>query len=126
MQAVYEHTVTAELTQAADRARVLIHANARVYLVTNEPCPKLWFSEMCYAGDYLDLAPSNNARSQKAYATYSAKAKELLDAGNRISNIDVCKAIQKPPGWGCRYWRRFFQEWQECLEGVRKVRWKDP
>ena len=40
MQAVYEHTVTAELTQAADRARVLIHPASTVYLLTNEPCPR--------------------------------------------------------------------------------------
>jgi hypothetical protein len=126
MQAVYEHTTTAELTQAADRARVLIHKNARVYLVTNEPCPSLWFAEMCYAADYLDLAPSGNARAEKAYATYLAKVKEMLDAGGRVGNIDVCKALGKAPGWGCRYWRRFYQEMGDALEGIRKVRWKRP
>ena len=56
MQAIYDHTVTAELTHAADRARVLIHRGATVYVVTNEPCPKLWFAELCFAGDFLDLS----------------------------------------------------------------------
>ena len=51
VQAVYEHTVTAELTHAADRARVLIHRKATLYLVTNEPCAKLWFAKKCFATD---------------------------------------------------------------------------
>ena len=109
-----------------DRARVLIHKNARVYLVTNEPCPQLWFAEMCYAGDFLDLAPAANVNREKAYAQYLAAAKKLLDAGGRIGNVDVCRTLGKRPGWGYRYWRRFYEEMHDALEGVRKVRWKPP
>jgi hypothetical protein len=126
MRAVYEHTVTAELTQAADRARVLIHEGARVYLVTNEPCPRLWFVETCYAGDFLDLTGQQAPRSDcaKNYAAYEAKAKELLDAGGRIGNADVCRALGKRPCAGLRYWQRFVELYGDALEGARKFRWK--
>jgi hypothetical protein len=126
MQAVYEHTVTAELTHAADRARVLVHQEAVVYLVTNEPGPRLWFSEMCFADELLDL--SNNKRRadfEAAYGEYEAKARELLDAGKAIRNADVCRAMNKNPGGGKRYWQRFFDEHKDALEGRRKVRWKE-
>ncbi|MGH7171501.1 MAG: hypothetical protein ACRELG_14595, partial [Gemmataceae bacterium] len=79
MQAVYDHTVTAELTHAADRARVLTHRNAAVFLVTSEPCPRLWFAEKCYAGDLLDLSGAKRSDFQQNYAAYEAKSIELLD-----------------------------------------------
>jgi hypothetical protein len=127
MQAVYDHTVTAELTHAADRARVLLHRDAVVYLLTNEPCPRLWFAEMCYASDLLDLSDDGGrADFRQNYAGYEAKAKELLDAGNSIGNADVCRALGRPrPGWGKRYWTRFLERFGDSLEGERKVRWKD-
>lgn len=127
MQAIYDQTVTAELTHAADRARVLIHHGATVYLVTNEPCPKLWFAERCMATDYLDLAPSNEGaqnRYEQAYQAYAAKTKELLDAGKIICNADVCRALERKPTWGHRYWRRFCKENGDAMEGERKKRWK--
>lgn len=125
MQAVYEHTVTAELTHAADRARVLIHKQARVYLVTNEPCPKLWFAEKCLAGEFLDLSPAARADCEKAYRAYEAKARELLDAGGLVGNADVCRAFDRKNTWGHRYWSRFLKEFGDALVGDRKVRWKD-
>jgi hypothetical protein len=125
MQAVYDHTVTAELTHAADRARVLCHKNAVVYLVTNEPCPKLWFAELCLAEEYLDLSGGTRADFVKNYAAYEAKARELLDAGKTIGNADVCRALGHPkPGWGWRYWGRFLEVHKDALQGERKVRWK--
>jgi hypothetical protein len=126
MQAVFEHTVTAELTQAADRARVLIHPQAVVYLATNEPCPHLWFAEMCYADELLDLsATGTRADFRLAYAAYSAKAAELLNEGKAIGNADVCRALGRKPGWGKRYWQQFLREMGDALEGERKVRWKE-
>jgi hypothetical protein len=124
MQAVYDHTVTAELTHAADRARVLIHRDAAVYLVTNEPCPQLWFVERCFAGDFLDLSPSPRADFQVAYAQYEAKARELLNQGRRIGNADVCRALDRKPGWGKRYWSVLLSKYADVLEGERKVKWK--
>jgi hypothetical protein len=124
MQAVYDHTVTAELTHAADRARVLIHRDATVYLVTNEPCPRLWFAEMCFAGDFLDLSRAPRSDFESAYQGYAAKAKELLDAGQAVGNADVCRAMGQRPCRGWRYWQRFLMDNGDALEGVRKVRWK--
>jgi hypothetical protein len=126
MQAVYEHTVTAELTHAADRARVLIHKHARVYLVTNEPCPILWFAELCLASDFLNLSEGQRARFEEACEVYEAKAKELLDLGMTICNADICRALERKPGWGKRYGRRFFTLNADALEGVKKFRWKNP
>jgi hypothetical protein len=126
MQGVYDHTVTAELTQAADRARVLIHSQAVVYLVTNEPCPRLWFAEKCLAGDYLDLMTKPRADFQRAYERYVAKVKELLAGGKSAGNADVCRALGHKGTWGHRYWRRFVAENRDGLEGERKVRWKEP
>jgi len=123
MQAVYAHKVTAELTHAADRARVLIHSSACVYLVTNEPCPRLPFVEMCYASDCFDLS-AYRAHFDRAYATYKAKAVELLNAGKTIGNADVCRALDQKHPWGWRYWRRFRQEKEDALEGDRKVKWR--
>jgi hypothetical protein len=124
MQAVYDHTVTAELTHAADRARVLIHRDAVVYLVANEPCPQLWFVERCFAGDLLDLSASPRADFQLAYERYEAKARELLDHGRLIGNADVCRALDRKPGWGKRYWSALQRKYADVLEGERKVRWK--
>jgi hypothetical protein len=125
MQAVYEHTVTAELTQAADRARVLIHPQAIVYLVTNEPCPRLWFAEMCYAGDLLDLLGRPRSDFEANYETYERKALELLNAGAWVCNADVCRALGKEDrGAGWRYWKAFRDHYGDALEGDRKVRWK--
>jgi hypothetical protein len=126
MQGVYDHTVTAELTQAADRARVLIHPGARVYLVTNEPCPKLWFAEMCYAGDLLDLSATAKPRSDFAanFAAYEEAAVRLLDARTRIGNADVCRELGRKPCAGWRYWKHFMDKYGDALEGERKVRWK--
>src|SRR5208282_2477393 len=115
MQAVYEHTVTAELTHAADRARVLVHEDATVYLVTNEPCRRLWFAEMCLADEFLDLYPKRRADFEKAYQAYEAKARELLDGGQPIGNADVCRAMGREPGWGKRYWRRFLDDFSDAL-----------
>jgi hypothetical protein len=125
MQAVYDHTVTAELTHAADRARVLIHPGGRVYLVTNEPCPRLWFAEMCLARDYLDLSGGPRADFAKACEEYEAKAQELLNAGRPIGNADVCRALGRKDSWGLRYWHAFLGKYGDALEGSRKVRWKD-
>jgi|GEM_PF-6661011 len=125
MQAVYEHTVTAELTHAADRARVLIHEGAVVYLATNEPCPKLWFVEMCYAGDLLDFSATRRAHFEEAYKGYEAKARQLLNEGRLIGNADVCRALDRKPGWGKRYWHQFLRSHKDALEGERKVRWKE-
>jgi hypothetical protein len=125
MQAVYEHTATAELTHAADRARVLIHESARVYLLTNELCPRLWFAEMAYAGELLDLTPGPRSDFRQACERYMAKAKELLDRGQRIGNADVCRALSQKPGWGKRYWVSFLEQNKDALEGRRKVRWKE-
>lgn len=124
MQSVYDHTVTAELTHAADRARVLIHPGAVVYLLTNEPCPKLWFAEMCYADDLLDLTAAPQARTEAAYRNYEAKVRELLDAGHKVGNAEVCRALERKPGWGKRYWQLFLRTYRDALEGERKVRWK--
>lgn len=125
MQAVYDHTVTAELTHAADRARVLLHESARVYLVTNEPCPKLWFAERCFAGDFLDLSARGiRADFEQNYQSYKAKAMEVLNAGGPAGNADVCRALGRKATWGHRYWRRFIGECGDALEGDRKVRWK--
>jgi hypothetical protein len=108
MQAIYEHTVTAELTQAADRARVLIHQDARVYLVTNEPSARLWFAEMCYAGDLLDLSGRPRSDFEENYAAYEKKEVELLNAGGCIGNADVCRAMgREKSGAGWRYWQTF-------------------
>jgi hypothetical protein len=111
MQAVYDHTVTAELTHAADRARVLIHDEAVVYLVTNEPCPRLWFAEQCYAADCLDLADARRGDFREHYAAYEAKALELLNAGGRVGNADVCRALSKQPSAGWRYWKAFREKY---------------
>jgi hypothetical protein len=124
MEAVYEHTVTAELTHAADRARVHIHRDASVYLITNEPCPKLWFAEMCYAADLLDLSGAHRGDFEKAYAAYEAKARELLDEGKRISNADVCRVLGHKNCQGWRYWKEFIKRYGDALEGERKVKWK--
>jgi hypothetical protein len=124
MQAVYEHTVTSELTQAADRARVLIHTAARVYLVTNEPCPLLWFAEMCYAGELLDLATRSRSDFEENYEGYEGKAVQLLNVGGWVGNADVCRAMGKKPGAGWRYWQAFRERQGDALEGERKVRWK--
>jgi hypothetical protein len=124
MQAVYDHTVTAELTHAADRARVLIHESATVYLVTNEPCPRLWFAEQCFAADCLDLTDERRADFQKNYTAYEAKAVELLNKGGLISNTDVCKAMDRKPSAGFRYWCAFKEKYRDALTGTRKVRWK--
>jgi hypothetical protein len=124
MQAVYDHTVTAELTHAADRARVLIHQDAVVFLVTNEPCPKLWFSEMAFGADLLDLAEQPRSDFERNSANYTAKAKELLDAGKMVGNADICRELGKNPCWGKRYWTSFRAANQDGLEGDRKVRWK--
>ncbi len=67
--------------QAADRARVLIHRNAVVFLVTNEPCPRLWFAEKCYAGDLLDLSPVRRTDFEQNYAVFEGKTLELLNRG---------------------------------------------
>jgi hypothetical protein len=126
MQAVYNHTVTAELTQAADRARVLIHNDAIVYLVTNEPCPKLWFAEMCFAEDLLDLSGrGTRADFGRNYAAYEDKARELLEGDRPVGNANVCRALGRNPGWGKRYWNRFLEKYGDALEGERKVRWKE-
>jgi hypothetical protein len=125
MTAVYNHTVTAELTHASDRARVLIHRDAIVYLVTNEPCPKFWFAEMCYASEYLDLSPGPRADFRAACDRYAAEAKKHLDAGKTIGNVDVCRAMGREPKWGSRYWREFLKVNADALEGDRKVKWKD-
>jgi hypothetical protein len=130
MQAIYNHTVTAELTHAVDRARVLIHQDATVYLVTNEPCPRLWFAEMCFANDLLDLSadcPDGRAdRFQAAYAKYAEKARQLLDArpSTGTGNADVCRALERRAGWGKRYWQKFIRQYGDSLEGARKKRWK--
>jgi hypothetical protein len=124
MRAIYDHTVTSELTHAADRARVLIHKEAVVYLVTNEPCPKLWFAEKCFAADYLDLSGRPRKDFQNNFATYAAKALELLKAGKTIGNADVCRAFDKKPTWGHRYWREFLTEYGDALEGERKFKLK--
>jgi hypothetical protein len=124
MQAIYDHTVTAELTHAADRARVLIHKEAVVYLVTNEPCPKLWFAEKCLAADYLDLSGGMRSDFRRNAATYEAKAMELLDGGKAVGNADVCRALGKTNAWGWRYWHAFLEKYGDALEGERKFRWK--
>jgi hypothetical protein len=124
MQSVYAQTVTAELVHAADRARVLVHPGARVYLVTNEPCPALWFAEVCLAGELLDLTPGPRADFARACAAFAAKAAELLNEGKSIGNADVCQALGRKPGWGLRYWRVFVDGHRDALEGGRKVRWK--
>lgn len=124
MQAIYNHTVTAELTQAADRARVLIHQDAVVYLVTNEPCPQLWFAEMCYAWDLLESRPVARADFEQNSTAFEEKALELLNAGQTIGNADVCRALDRKPGWGKRYWTAFNSKYSDSLEGTRKVRWK--
>jgi hypothetical protein len=125
MQAVYDHTVTAELTHAADRARVLIHRNAMVFLITNEPCPKLWFAERCYAGDLLDLSGTKRIDFLQNYSVYEAKAVSLLNSGKAIRNADVCQALDKKNSWGWRYWQRFLEKNEDALEGRRKVKWKE-
>lgn len=124
MQAIYDHTVTAELTHAADRARVLTQRNAAVYLVTNEPCPRLWFAEKCYATDLLDLSETKRADYAENYRTYEDKARELLNKGEAIGNADVCRALKKKNAWGWRYWQQFLARYEDALEGRRKMRWK--
>jgi len=122
MQAVYRHTTTAELTQAADRARVLIHKNARSIWSPTEPCPNLWFAEMCYASDYLDLTPAAAPRDV-AYATYFAKAKELLDAGGGSATSTFARAIENRPV-GMSLLGSLPSGDGRRLGGIRKVRWK--
>lgn len=124
MQAVYDHTVTAELTHAADRARVLSHRNTVVFLVTTEPCPRLWFAEKCYAGDLLDLSGARRTDFEQNYATFESQALELLNSGKAIGNADVCRALAKTNSWGWRYWQRFLEEYEDGLEGRRKFKWK--
>jgi hypothetical protein len=123
MQAVYEHTVTAELTQAADRARVLIHQEAMVYLLTNEPCPALWFAEMALAEELFDLTARRGDYAAN-YAAYETKARELLYAGQTIGNTDVCRAMGLSPRTGERYWQDFRAANASWLTGKRKVRKK--
>jgi hypothetical protein len=122
MQAVYQATVTAELAQAADRARVLNHPEAVVYIVTNEPCD-LWFVEGTFADEFIAPAPKRSD-FQERYTAYDAKAVELLDAGGRICNADVCRALGKEVKWGSRYWQLFTLVRKEMLEGEKKVQWK--
>jgi hypothetical protein len=124
MQAVYDHAVTSELTQAADRARVLIHPEARVYLVTNEPCPRLWFAELTFSFDYLDLSPGSRSDFEGNFAAYETAARALLDADRRIGNADVCRSMSKKPGWGKRYWQRLIEQYCDAMEGERKMRWR--
>ncbi len=124
MQAVYAHQVTAELTHAADRARVLIHPTT-VYLVTNEPCPKFWFAEMCYAEDILDLSPGPRADRRTNEAAFEDKARELLDAGGTICGADVCRALGKDDSWGKRHWRAFLAKFGDALQGKKKFSWKN-
>jgi hypothetical protein len=125
MQAVYQNTVTAELTHAADRARVLIHKTATVYLVTNESCPKLWFSEKCLANDLLNLSGNRRSDFETAYKKYESEARELLDGGRLIGNADVCRGLNRKPGWGKRYWHQFMETNGDAVVGEKKVRWKD-
>jgi hypothetical protein len=125
MQAIYRHTVTAELMHAVDRARVSIHRNAFVYLVTNEICPELWFAERCFAGEFLNMDDTKHRRDfEQAYQTYEQEVKLLDSGGQRIGNIDICRSLNHKPGWGCRYWRQFRANHQDTLEGERKVKWK--
>jgi hypothetical protein len=58
------------------------------------------------------------------YGKYEAKARELLDAGRRVGNADVCRALDKKPRDGLRYWQRFTEQYGDALEGVRKLKWK--
>jgi hypothetical protein len=37
---------------------------------TNEPCPRLWFAEMCFASESLDLPGPKRATSEAAYAGF--------------------------------------------------------
>jgi hypothetical protein len=57
-----------------------------------------------------------------AYERYEAKAFELLRAGARIGNADVCRALGQQSVWGLRYWRELGARHTDVLEGRRKVR----
>jgi hypothetical protein len=122
MQRIYNYTVAAEVMHAADRARVLIHPTT-VYLITNEPTPGLWFVESCFAGDFLALNSAPRTDFECNYLAYEQKAKELLNAGETISNADVCRALGREPGSGKRYWKRFLALHRCQLRGKRKVKW---
>ena len=105
---------------------MLVHKGATVYLVTNEPCPGLWFAEMCYAADLLDLSGGRRrADYEENYSAYCQKAQALLDAGQTIGNADVCRELGHKATWGHRYWGAFLRDFGDALEGERKVRWKD-
>jgi len=104
---------------------VLTHRNAIVYLVTSEPCPKLWFAEKCYAGDLLDLSGARRSDFEQNYAAYEGKALELLNSGGLIGNADVCRALGKTKDWGRRYWRCFLEKYEDALIGKKKMRWKE-
>jgi hypothetical protein len=123
MQAIYDHTVTSELIQAADRARILRHP-ATVYLVTNEVCPQLWNAEKCYAEDYLGISSGRGPDFEANNRRFEAMARELLDAGGVISCAAVCRALGRKETWGKRYWEEFRARFAGRLEGERKVRWK--
>jgi hypothetical protein len=104
---------------------VLNHRNAIVFLITNEPCPRLWFAEKCYAGDLLDLSGVRRSDFEQNYSAFEAKALELLDGGKTIGNADVCRALDKRNSWGWRYWQRFQEKYGDALVGGRKVKWKE-
>jgi hypothetical protein len=123
MQAVYNQKVTAELVQAVGRARPLNHEDAMVYLLSNEPCPDIWYAEMCYADELFEM---NQRRGDYAanYAAYEAKAIELLNAGGTIGNADVCREAGMSIRTAQRYWPDFRTAHKDRLEGKRKVKWK--
>jgi hypothetical protein len=123
MQAVYDHTVAAELAHAADRARVLSQPTT-VYLLTNEACPWLWFSEMCFADEYLALPMQRRSDYESNYRRFADKALGMLHEGQEITGPSVCRAMGEAGTWGKRYWSQFRLENAGLLEGQRKVKMK--
>jgi hypothetical protein len=110
MQGIYELTTTAELKQAADRARVLSHAHAVTYLLTNEPVD-IWHVEGAYVGELFPQGDTRRSDYQDNYATYEAVALELLrrlNTGDVFSNAAVCRAL----GWGEEKGKRYYPEFR--------------
>jgi hypothetical protein len=79
---------------------------------------------MCFPDDYLNLTEERREDFERNFATYEKKTLELLNGSKPIGNADVCRALEKKPTWGHRYWRAFLRRHSDSIEGERKITWK--
>jgi hypothetical protein len=123
LQLIYDHLTTSELEQTIDRARLAIHADARVYVLSNEPLRKLWYAKVCLAEHLLDLSGRRRQDFADNYRTYEIKAVELLNKAGGVSNAAASRCLGLKRGTGHRYWLEFVRRHGESLSGKRTRRW---